>query len=127
MQKILVLQHVEPETIGNISGALAKAHLQTQTIEIFAGHNIPSDAGEFAGLIVMGGPMHVHKQEQYPFIREELRLIESALHLKLPILGVCLGSQLLAAALEHGFILVEEVKLAGIRYANFPVQKMIRS
>jgi GMP synthase (glutamine-hydrolysing) len=99
MQKILVLQHVEPETIGNISGALARAHLQTQTIEIFSGQNIPHDAGEYAGLIVMGGPMGVYEQEQYPFIREELHLIESALRLKLPILGVCLGSQLLAAAL----------------------------
>ncbi len=52
-----------------------------------------------AGLIVMGGPMGVYEEAQYPFLRDEMRLIESALSAGTPVLGVCLGSQLLAAAL----------------------------
>jgi GMP synthase (glutamine-hydrolysing) len=52
-----------------------------------------------AGLIVMGGPMGVYEQDKYPFLLDEMRLIESALTLGRPVLGVCLGSQLLAAAL----------------------------
>jgi GMP synthase (glutamine-hydrolysing) len=47
----------------------------------------------------MGGPMSVYEQERYPFLADELRLIESAVRADLPVLGVCLGSQLLAAAL----------------------------
>ncbi|HTV48724.1 MAG TPA: type 1 glutamine amidotransferase [Phycisphaerae bacterium] len=123
MQKILVLQHVEPETIGNISGALARAHLQTQTIEIFSGQSIPSDAAEFAGLIVMGGPMGVYEQQQYPFIREELRLIESALRLKLPILGVCLGSELLAAALGAKVYPTEKIEIGWYPVRKLPAAK----
>ena len=47
----------------------------------------------------MGGPMGVYEQDRYPFLRDELRLIEAALKDGRPVLGVCLGSQLLAAAL----------------------------
>jgi GMP synthase (glutamine-hydrolysing) len=52
-----------------------------------------------AGLIVMGGPMGVYEQAKYPHLRDEMDLIESALKLGRPVLGVCLGSQLLAAVL----------------------------
>jgi GMP synthase (glutamine-hydrolysing) len=47
----------------------------------------------------MGGPMGVYEQDRYPFPRQELRLIERTLTDRVPILGVCLGSQLLATAL----------------------------
>jgi GMP synthase (glutamine-hydrolysing) len=48
---------------------------------------------------VMGGPETVYQLDRYPYLREEIALIESALKDNRPILGVCLGSQLLAAAL----------------------------
>jgi GMP synthase (glutamine-hydrolysing) len=47
----------------------------------------------------MGGPMGVYEQDRYPFLRQELRLIERTVADRVPILGVCLGSQLLATAL----------------------------
>ncbi len=99
MQKILAIQHVECETLGDISTALAAADLAPQTLEVFSGASYPETLDGYAGLIVMGGPMSVYERDQYPFLCDELRLIESALHDQKPILGVCLGSQLLAAAL----------------------------
>src|ERR1700722_12893654 len=51
------------------------------------------------GLIVMGGPESVYQLDRYPYLRGEMALIESALKAGRPVLGVCLGSQLLAAAL----------------------------
>ena len=64
-----------------------------------SGKPVPAEMADQAGLIVMGGPMGVYEQAKYPFLRDEMRLIESALKLGRPVLGVCLGSQLLAAVL----------------------------
>ncbi len=55
---------------------------------------------EAAGLIVMGGPMGVYESRRYPFLSDEMRFIEQALHSEKPVLGICLGSQLLAATLS---------------------------
>jgi GMP synthase (glutamine-hydrolysing) len=48
---------------------------------------------------VLGGPMGVYEQQAYPFLRAEMQLIEQALREQKPILGICLGSQLLASVL----------------------------
>lgn len=52
-----------------------------------------------AGLIVMGGPQCVQEHNHVPWLRDEIRLIDDALNRQKPVLGVCLGSQLLAAAI----------------------------
>lgn len=51
------------------------------------------------GLIVMGGPMGVYEQEQYPHLAAEIQLIRRAIDAQTPVLGICLGSQLIAVAL----------------------------
>ncbi len=58
--------------------------------------------GDAAGLVVMGGPMSVYDHSRLPHLVREMRLIESALALQRPVLGVCLGSQLLAHVLGAG-------------------------
>lgn len=50
-------------------------------------------------LVVMGGPMGVYEQARYPWLRQEKKFIESVLKQELPVLGVCLGAQLLAEVL----------------------------
>ena len=99
MSKIWVLQHTACETLGTIADALEAEALAWQYVRVFEGKNVPADIGDAGGLIVMGGPMGVYEQDRYPHLKDELRLIESALKAGKPILGVCLGSQLLAAAL----------------------------
>ncbi len=99
MRTVLVLQHAACETLGTIGDALERAPVRIAHIRVFAGDPIPTHMGEAVGLILMGGPMGVYEQDRYPFLAEEMRLIERALAAGKPILGVCLGSQLLAAAL----------------------------
>lgn len=99
MRTVLVLQHAACETLGTIADTLRRASVRTTCIRTFAGDSIPAHMGEAVGLILMGGPMGVYEQDQYPFLADEIRLIERALAEGKPILGVCLGSQLLAAAL----------------------------
>ena len=99
MAKILVLQHHPTENLGAIADALEGAALAWQYIRVFDGQPMPKDVKGLGGLIVMGGPQTVYQLERYPYLRDELTLIESALKADKPILGVCLGSQLLAATL----------------------------
>ena len=94
-----MLQHTACETLGTIADALEAEALAWQYVRVFEGKTVPAEIGDAGGLIVMGGPMGVYEQDRYPHLNDELRLIESALKADKPILGVCLGSQLLAAAL----------------------------
>jgi GMP synthase (glutamine-hydrolysing) len=99
MAKILVLQHHPAENLGAIADALEGAALAWQYVRVFDGHSIPKDVTGLGGLIVMGGPQTVYQLDRYPYLRGEIALIERALAAGKPVLGVCLGSQLLAAAL----------------------------
>jgi GMP synthase (glutamine-hydrolysing) len=97
--KVYVLQHIHCETLGTIHDALQAKGITAEYRRSFAGEEVPRDMADAGGLIIMGGPMGVYEQDLYPYLREELRLIEAALRQQKPILGGCLGSQLLAAAL----------------------------
>lgn len=99
MAKIWVLQHHPVENLGRIADALEDAALAWQYVRVFEGASIPRDMKGAGGLIVMGGPESVYQLERYPYLRDEMQLIENALAGKKPILGVCLGAQLLAAVL----------------------------
>jgi GMP synthase-like glutamine amidotransferase len=95
----IVVQHVPHEPPGAIADALSAAGASLQFVRPYAGDPVPPELGGARGLVVMGGPMGVYEADRYPFLRDELRLIEAALRADVPVLGVCLGSQLLAAAL----------------------------
>ena len=97
--KIVILQHIHCETPGIISDCLQSADIDIHYIRTFEGDPIPSSMNALDGLIVMGGPMSVYDYEKFRFLLEEQRLIEAALRDDKPVLGVCLGSQLLAATL----------------------------
>jgi GMP synthase (glutamine-hydrolysing) len=99
VKEIWVLQHTASEKLGTIEDALRRRGVGFHYIETHRGAPVPTEMAGKAGLVVMGGPMSVYEQAQYPFLRDELRLIASALAAQRPVLGVCLGSQLLAAAL----------------------------
>lgn len=96
---VTLLQHIDCETPGIISQCMQSADIDMRWIRTFESEPIPADMDGQAGLIVMGGPMSVYDHEQFPFLLKEQRLIEAALKDDKPVLGVCLGSQLLAATL----------------------------
>jgi GMP synthase (glutamine-hydrolysing) len=68
-------------------------------VRTYRRETVPDRIGSDRGLVVMGGPMSVYDSEQHPFLETELKLIADALARNRPVLGVCLGSQLLAATL----------------------------
>jgi GMP synthase (glutamine-hydrolysing) len=99
MSKVWVIQHAPCETLGTIADALSAVDIPVETVRTFEGEPVPKTLEGFDGLILMGGPMGVYEQDRYPFLRDEIRLIQESLKNDRPILGVCLGSQLLASAL----------------------------
>jgi len=94
--KVLVLRHSPGESLGRILDSLESRGISSEYADLYREGARPDIRGA-DGLVVMGGAMSAN--DDVPFIRQELDIIGEAVALGLPILGVCLGSQLIAKAL----------------------------
>ena len=95
---ILVLEHAEPSGSGSIGRALIRHGLRLRSIRVGAGEPVPTDLDDVDGIVSMGGRQSA-SDDALPWIAAELRLLEAAAGEGIPVLGVCLGAQLLARAL----------------------------
>jgi GMP synthase (glutamine-hydrolysing) len=93
---ILIIKQVEQEGPGLIESIFAAHGWGFKVVELSHGEKLPSGFDETGALVVLGGPMNVYEEDKYPFLKEEESLIRKALIEEVPILGVCLGAQLLA-------------------------------
>jgi GMP synthase-like glutamine amidotransferase len=98
MKPVLVFQHIWCETPGIFLDLLREQSLPVETVKLFEGDRPPDDLSPFSGLLVMGGPMSVNDEADYPWLKAEDRILKEALALDVPTLGICLGSQLIAKA-----------------------------
>jgi GMP synthase (glutamine-hydrolysing) len=96
---VLILRHVPEEMAGTLEPALRQAGLEISDVDLF--REIPArlPLDEAAGLVVLGGPMNADEVERYPFLSSDVKWIQQAIDINLPVLGICLGAQLLAKAL----------------------------
>jgi GMP synthase (glutamine-hydrolysing) len=98
MPECIAVRHVAFEDLGLIAGLLAERGFSVRYLE--AGLDVIDPAGFAAQLVViLGGPIGVYEDDQYPFLRDEIAAIRSRLTAGLPTLGICLGAQLMAKAL----------------------------
>lgn len=96
--RINYFQHVPHEGLGSIEEwASLSGHSLTST-RFFESARLP-EISEIDWLIIMGGPMSVHDEEQFPWIADEKKFIRNAVDAGKTVLGICLGSQLISAAL----------------------------
>jgi GMP synthase-like glutamine amidotransferase len=95
-RKVLAFRHVPFESLGMIADSLEEHQIAFEYVDLYRDIRC-ADARAVDGLIFMGGPMSAN--DELPYIRQELELISEAVSRGLPILGVCLGSQLIAKAL----------------------------
>lgn len=124
---VLVLTHAPWETPGLIDVALdglvsasgePQLLIHRRTILREQSPELPS-VDQLAGLIVMGGPQDANDDRQYPGIAVERRLLAEATSAGVPVLGICLGMQLLALALGARLHLrhAREIGIAPLTYA----------
>jgi GMP synthase-like glutamine amidotransferase len=99
MDEVLVFQHDPFEELGFFAEVLDKQRAYYRTIRLFHGEMPTEDWEHVAAVIILGGPMSACDEDRYPFLRWEKTIIRAAIDEAVPILGVCLGAQLIATAL----------------------------
>lgn len=98
MLPIAVLRHGPDIPAGLLGDALAAAGVPVETVPLYAGAPLPA-VGECAAVVSLGGVMGAYDADRYPFLDAERRFLREAVDAGLPVLGICLGCQLLADAL----------------------------
>lgn len=97
MQPILIVTHVDHEGPGYFTQVLNRNAIPYRLVSIGHGDALPEHPNNFSGLVFMGGPMSVN--DPLPWIEQELSLIRNAVAAAIPVLGHCLGGQLISKAL----------------------------
>lgn len=96
--RALVIQHVEAEGPGTLGEFLRSAGASLSTVRLHAGDALPQDPCVCDAVVSMGGPMNVYDEERYPFLRDETEFLRTAVHADVPVVGICLGAQMIAKA-----------------------------
>lgn len=95
--RVLAFRHVPFEGLGLIESALLLRGIDFDYCDLFRLRATAPPADAYDGFIFLGGPMSVN--DELPFLLEEMRLIERAARRDAPVLGICLGAQMIARAL----------------------------
>ena len=99
MPKLLVFQHVASEPLGHLDRLLRASGCRIRYVNFGREPHAEPDVRRYDGLVVLGGPMNVDQASQYPHLQTEVAVIREAVNAQKPVLGICLGGQLLAAAM----------------------------
>jgi len=110
MKPLYIFRHIECEGPGYLGEVLAREGIPWQQIAVDAGEPVPPSIDGCSGLVLMGGPMSVN--DDLAWMGQELALIQQAQEATLPVLGHCLGGQLISRALG-GSITANPVKEIG--------------
>lgn len=96
--KVQVLQHVPFEDLGCISQWLARQAAACAYTRFHAG-DLPDPRSLPDLAIVLGGPMSVNDEQEYPWLKAEKAYVRTLIEARIPVLGICLGAQLIASAM----------------------------
>jgi GMP synthase (glutamine-hydrolysing) len=99
MSRVLVFQHVAAEPLGTLDPLIRRRGHRIRFVNFERDPDAQPEVDRYRGLIVLGGPMNVEEHPHRAHLTTELKAIERALSQGKPVLGICLGAQLLAHVL----------------------------
>ncbi len=96
---LLVVRHHLEENLGSLEKIFIDRGIPFTYRDVARGELLPARLEAYSGFLVLGGFMGVYQQDEYPFLHEELNWLARVLKAERPVLGICLGSQLITQAL----------------------------
>lgn len=99
MRRLLVCQHVAHEILGILDPLLRNAGFRIRYVNFGRQPGARPDMSRYDGLLILGGPMNCDQFDRYPHLATEVALVQAAIEAGKPVLGICLGSQIIAQAL----------------------------
>jgi GMP synthase (glutamine-hydrolysing) len=109
--KLLVCQHVPFEILGTLNPLLKEAGFRIRYVNFGRDPEAQPNLDGYDGVVILGGPMSVNDTRNHPHLRTELDLIRRAIDRRMPLLGICLGAQLIAKALGAGVSRSSQVEI----------------
>ena len=100
MKPIAIIQHVALDGPEYFLDYLNRSGIPSRIFRVYAGDALPQDVRDYAGVASFGGPMSVHDVAEHPWILPEIEFLRRAVAADVPVIGHCLGGQLLALALD---------------------------
>jgi GMP synthase (glutamine-hydrolysing) len=97
--KCVAIRHEEFEDLGNLEPVLLRRGWEVGYVDASRAPHVAEMAGDPDLLVILGGPMGVYEADRHPFLKVEIDLAGDRLRRDRPTLGICLGSQIMAAAL----------------------------
>lgn len=98
-RRVLVLKHVAQENLGSLKPVLNAAGCRLRYVNFGRDPEAAPSLDRCGGVVLLGGWMGAYEADLYPHLKREFQLVEQALARGLPVLGICLGSQILAQVL----------------------------
>ncbi|MDH5823940.1 gamma-glutamyl-gamma-aminobutyrate hydrolase family protein [Luteimonas sp. RD2P54] len=120
MPRILVFQHVAAEPLGTLDPLIRRRGHRIRFVNFEREPDAQPNVDRYRGLVVLGGPMNVDDLAHRPHLRTELRAIERMLQQGKPVLGICLGAQLLAHVLGAGVARRDQPEIGWYRLQATP-------
>lgn len=99
MKKVLAIRHVKIEDLGVFEDILKTFGYEFKYLDTPTGETLKESLENYSMLFILGGYMAAYEEEKYKFLSYEFKLIEEALKKEIPVLGICLGAQMLAKVL----------------------------
>ncbi|MEM4566210.1 MAG: gamma-glutamyl-gamma-aminobutyrate hydrolase family protein [Archaeoglobaceae archaeon] len=97
--RALAIRHVEIEHLGLIERVLEALNFEFEYLDAYKNQSLNRSIRDYSLILVLGGPMGAYEEELYPFLKREFHIIAEAIKNRIPLLGICLGAQMIAKTL----------------------------